>query len=64
MPRLWPRIDFFSSGGQESWHLSWFSNNISLLTFQEKGLPFWVTGVLCQRPEVVLWKLLSIQMIF
>ena len=20
-PRLWPRIEFFSSGGQEFWHL-------------------------------------------
>ena len=28
-PCLWPRIEFFSSGGQESWHLSWFSNNLS-----------------------------------
>ena len=63
-PRLWPWIDFFSSRGQESWHLPWFSNNLSLPTFQEKGLPFWVPGVFHQRPEVVLWKLLSIQMIF
>ena len=28
------------------------------------GLPFCVSGVLHQRPEVVLWKLLNIQMIF
>ena len=32
--------------------------------FKENGLPFWVPGVLCQRSEVVLWKLLSIQVIF
>ena len=32
--------------------------------FKENGLPFWVPGVLRQRSEVVLWKLLSIQMIF
>ena len=32
--------------------------------FEENGLPFWVPGVLCQHSEVVLWKLLSIQMIF
>ena len=32
--------------------------------FRENGLPFWVPGVLCQRSEVVLWKLFSIQMIF
>ena len=31
--------------------------------FEERGLPFWVTGILCQRSEVVLWKLLNIQMI-
>ena len=35
-----------------------------LTPFIENGLPFWVLGVLCQRSEVVLWKLLSIQMIF
>ena len=27
-------------------------------------VPFWVSGVLCQCSEVVLWKLLNIQMIF
>ena len=32
--------------------------------FKENGLPFWVPGVLCQHTEVVLWKLVSIQMIF
>ena len=32
--------------------------------FNESGLPFWMSGVLHQRSEVVLWKLLSIQMIF
>ena len=32
--------------------------------FEENGLPFWVPGVLCQHSEVVLWNLLSIQMIF
>ena len=32
--------------------------------FEENGLPFWVPGVLCQHSEVVLWKLLNIQMIF
>ena len=31
---------------------------------KENGLPFWVPGVLCQHLEVVLWKLLSAQMIF
>ena len=32
--------------------------------FEEFGLPFWVPCVLCQSSEVVLWKLLSTQMIF
>ena len=32
--------------------------------FKENRLPFWVPGVLHQRSEVVLWKLLSIQVIF
>ena len=32
--------------------------------FEKIGLPFWVPGVLHQRSEVVLWYLLSIQMIF
>ena len=32
--------------------------------FGENGLPFWVSGVLRQHSEVVLWKLLSIQMTF
>ena len=31
---------------------------------EENRLPFWVPGVLHQCSEVVLWKLLSIQMIF
>ena len=35
-----------------------------LYSFEENGLPFWVPGVLCQCSEVVLWKLLSIQMTF
>ena len=32
--------------------------------FEENGLPFSVPGVLHQHSEIVLWKLLSIQMIF
>ena len=37
---------------------------LSYLLSKRNGLPFWVPGVLHQRSEVVLWKLLSIQMIF
>ena len=35
-----------------------------LSPIEEIGLPFWVPGVLHQCSEVVLWKLLNIQMIF
>ena len=31
--------------------------------FEENGLPFWVLGALHQHSDVVLWKLLNIQMI-
>ena len=31
---------------------------------EEIGLPFWVSGVLCQLSEVILWRSLNIQMIF
>ena len=34
------------------------------IPFEDNGLPFWVPGVLHQHSEVVLWNLLSIQMIF
>ena len=44
--------------------LSFFLLYFILPPFEENGLPFWVPGVLCQCSEVVLWKLLSIQMIF
>ena len=32
--------------------------------FQDNGLPFWVPVVLFHHSEVVLWYLLSVQMIF
>ena len=32
--------------------------------FEENVLPFWEPGVFCLHSEVVLWKLLNIQMIF
>ena len=45
--------------------LSLFLSFIFVLPpFEEKGLPFWVPAVLCQHSEIVLWKLLSSQMIF
>ena len=35
-----------------------------LPSLKENGRPFWVPGVLHQRSEVILWKLLSNQIIF
>ena len=32
--------------------------------FRDNGLPFLVTGVLCQHSEVVFWNLFSVQMFF
>ena len=44
--------------------LSFYLLYFVLSPFKENGLPFWVLGVLCQRSEVILWNLLSVQMIF
>ena len=45
--------------------LSLFLSFIFVLPpFEENGLTFWVPGILHQRSEIVLWKLLSIQMMF
>ena len=38
--------------------------HIQLLLCWGMFLPFWVPDVLCQRSEVVLWKLLNVQMTF
>ena len=32
--------------------------------FENNGLLFWVPDVLCQHSEVVLWNLLSVQILF
>ena len=32
--------------------------------FEDNELLFWVPDVLCQHSEVVLWNLLSVEMIF
>ena len=55
-----PRMDLHPSLFCLSFCLLYFV----LPPFKENRLPFWVSGVLCQHSEVVLWKLLSIQMIF
>ena len=43
--------------------LSFYLLYFALPPFEDSGLPFWVPGVLCQH-SVVLWNLLSVQMIF
>ena len=44
--------------------LSFYLLYFVLPPFEDNGLRFWVPGVLHQYSEVVLWNLLSIQMIF
>ena len=44
--------------------LSFYLLYFVLPPFEDNGLPFWVSGVLCQHSEVVFWSLLSVQMIF
>ena len=34
-PHLWPQTEFFSSGGQPSRRLPWFSNNLSMVPQKE-----------------------------
>ena len=35
-----------------------------LPVFEDNDLLFWVSDVLCQHSEVVLWNLLSVEMFF
>ena len=44
--------------------LSFYLLYFVLPPFEENGLPFWGPGVLCQHSEVLLWNLLSVQLIF
>ena len=43
---------------------SFYLLSFALPPFKDNGLPLWVPGILRQRSEVVLWYLLSLQMIF
>ena len=70
-PCVWKVLSFFKTPflGQISVPTSFVSLFIfyilSYLLSKTVGwLPFWVPDVLRQHSEVVLWKLLSIQMIF
>ena len=50
------------ASGFQSYSYSSLKTSPSL--FEDNGLPFWVPGVLHQHSEVVLWYLLSVQMVF
>ena len=44
--------------------LSFYLLYFLLPPFEDNGLPFWVSDVLCQHSEIVLWNFLSVQMFF
>ena len=75
----WVGLDLFSLkcneiSSSEFWGVYGFGISLGSLSFcllyfgmppfGENRLPLWVPGVLCQHSEVVLWKLLKIQMTF
>ena len=67
-PGVW-KLLFYSSLPGMGLHpylfcLSFYLLYFVLPPFEDNGLPFWLPGVLCQRSKVVLWNLLSVQMIF
>ena len=45
-------------------YISFYLLYFVLPPLEDNGLPFWVPDVLCQCSEVVLWNLVSIQMLF
>ena len=68
-PGVWKLLLFYDSLPRTGLHpylfcLSFYLLYFVLPPFEDNGLPFWVPGVLYQCSEVVLWKLLSIQIIF
>ena len=50
-PRLWPQIELFYSRGQESWRLSWLSNNLSVPNHSE-----WMVNFLnsCMSKNIII----------
>ena len=44
--------------------LSFYLLYFFLPSFKDNGLLLWVPDVLCQHSEIVLWNLLSVQMLF
>ena len=68
-PGVYKHLLFYDSLPGVGLHLYLFCLSFYLLyfvlpPFEDNGLPFLVPGVLYQRSEVVLWFLLSVQMIF
>ena len=44
--------------------LSFYLLYFLLPHFEDNGLPFWVSDVLCQHSEIVLWNFLGVQVFF
>ena len=68
-PGVWKLLLFYDSLPRTGLHRYLFCLSFYLLYFvlppvKDSGLTFWVPGILRQGSEVVLWYLLSIQMIF
>ena len=68
-PGVWKLLLLYDSLPRMGLHLQLFYLSFYLFyfvlpPFEDNGLPFLVPGVLCQCSEVVLWYLLSVQMIF
>ena len=60
-PGVWKLLLFYNSLlGQRLFCLSFYLLYFVLLPFENNGLPFWVSGVLCQYSEVVLWNFLKV----
>ena len=58
-PHFWPLIEFFSSGGQETWRLSWFSNNFSDLIKKYSWIDVQYTRIY-QLNKILIFKVLKI----
>ena len=68
-PGVWKLLLFYNSLPGKDLHPYFFCLSFYLLyfvlpPFKDNGLPVWAPSVLCQRSEVVLWNLFSIQMSF
>ena len=63
-PSVWKLFFYNSLPGWVSVPTSFYFLYFVLPPFEDNGLSFSVPGVLHQHSEVVLWCLLSVQMIF